>query len=138
MPRGELAGFSAGAKRVGRRWRVLQARPDGHGAILEVPALPAEGLRFGPGFQDQVHSLVGALARLSRVQVVAEVFVGGAAQQADDDAAGRQRVQHRHLLGDADRIADRYDRSEHGDLDPFGASCEPGGGNDRRRRQNAR
>ena len=40
------------------------------------------------------------------VEVVAEIFVGGAAQQADHQPARRHGVEHRQFLGDADRVAD--------------------------------
>ena len=139
MARGEVAGLGAGAERVGRRVRlVLRARPDRHRAVLEMPALPAEGLRLGPRLEDQLHPLVGTFARFLRVQVVAQVFVGRPAQQADHDAPRRQRVEHRQFLGDADRIAGRHDRAEQGDLDRIDAGGEPGGGDHRRRRQDAR
>jgi hypothetical protein len=49
---------------------------------MEMPSLPAEGLRFLPGTQDQLHAIVGALARFLRMEVVGQRFVGGAAQHA--------------------------------------------------------
>src|SRR5262249_324554 len=65
MARGELARLAAGAQRVGRRMRLLQGpRPDRDLAVLEVAALPAERLPLGPRLEDQLHALVGALARL--------------------------------------------------------------------------
>ena len=138
VARGERSGFGAGAKHIGRRRRLLRARPDRNGAVLEIPALPAERLRLVPRLEDQLHALIGAFAGFRRVQVVAEIFVGGAAQQADDDASRRQCVEHRHLLGDADRVGGRHDRAEQGDLDLVDARGEPGGGDDRRRGENAR
>jgi len=81
MPRGEFAGFATGPKGIGRRMGLLQrARPDRDGAELEMTTLPAEGLRLGPGFEDQLHPLGGALARLRRVETVAQVLAGCAAQ----------------------------------------------------------
>ena len=138
MTRGELSGLRAGTQRIGRRMRLLRARPDRDGAILEVPPLPAERLRLGPRLEDQFHPLVGAFARLLRVQVVAQVLVGGATQHPDHDASRRQRIEHRQFLGDADRVADRHDRPEHRDLDLVHARGEPGGGDHRRRCQDAR
>jgi hypothetical protein len=49
----------------------------------EMIALLAEGLRFLSGTQDQLHALVGALARFLGVEVLGQHFVGGAAQHAD-------------------------------------------------------
>ncbi len=76
----ELAGFTTGAEGVGRRMRLLQrARPDRYRAELEVTALPAEGLRLGPRFEDQLHPLGRALARLRGIETVAQVLAGRAA-----------------------------------------------------------
>src|SRR6202044_1752718 len=88
VARREVARFLAGAERIGRRARLLQrARPDRDGAILEITALPAEWLRLAPRFEDQLHPLVGLFTALGRVEIEAEIFVGRAAQQPDDEPA---------------------------------------------------
>jgi hypothetical protein len=88
--------------------RLLQrARPDGDRPVLEMAALPAERLRLRPRAQDELHALVGALARLGRVQIVGQRLVGRAAQEPDDQASLRHRVEHRQLLGHAHGIAVR-------------------------------
>jgi hypothetical protein len=102
---GEIARFTAGAEGVHRRQRLLQRLwPHRHGAILEMPSLPAEGLRFLPGSQDQLQALVGALTRFLGVEVIGQHLVGGAAQHADDQPALGHRVEHRHFL------SEQYDR----------------------------
>ena len=132
MARGKFARLGARAERIGRRVRLtLRARPNRHGAVLEMPTLPAERLRLGPCFEDQLHPLVGAFARLLRVEVIAQIFVGRAAQQADDDAPRRHGVEHRQFLGDADRVADRHDRAEQRDLYFIDPRREIGGRNHR-------
>src|ERR1700723_2528695 len=72
----ELAGFAAGAECVGRWMRNLRrARPDGHCAILEMPALPAERLRLGPRLEDQLHPLLGAVPRLLWIEGISQCFL---------------------------------------------------------------
>src|ERR1700733_5513817 len=70
MARGEFTRLRAGADSIGRWMSVLRARPDRHGAILIMPSLPTERLRFAPRLEDQLHPLIGALARFLRVEVV--------------------------------------------------------------------
>src|SRR5438067_8610413 len=85
---GEVARLAAGAEGIHRRqWLLQRLWPHRHVAIMEMPSLPAEGLRFLPGTQDQLHALVGALARFLWVEVVGHHLVGGAAQHADDQPA---------------------------------------------------
>src|SRR5882672_10729212 len=104
VARGELAGFATRAEGVGRRMRLLQrTRPDGHGAVLEVAALPAERLRLRPRSENELHALVGSLPRLRRVEVVGQVLVRRSPQQPDDQAPLGQGVAHRQLLGNAHR-----------------------------------
>jgi len=139
VARGEVAGFLAGAERVGRRTRLLQrARPDRDGAVAEIPSLPAERLRLAPRLEDQLHPLVGLLAALGRVEVEAEVFIAGAAQQADHEPALRQGVDHRQFLGDADRVRLRHDRAQERDLEVLGLGRDIGGRDDRRGGEDAR
>src|ERR1700757_1749893 len=83
---GEIARLTAGAKGIHRRQRLLQrVWPYRHGAVIEMPSLPREGLRFLPGAQDQFHPLVGALARFRGVEIVGHHLVRSAAQHADDE-----------------------------------------------------
>ena len=122
VARGELAGLPARSQRIGGRMGLLQrARPDGDGPVLEVAALPAERLRFGPRLEDQLHALVGALPRLLRVEVVGHRLVGRPPQESHDQAPLGQGVEHRQLLGHAHRIAVRDDGAEQGDRDPLQA-----------------
>ena len=96
---------------------LRRARPDRDGAKLEMTALPAEGLRLGPGPEDQLHPLGGALTRLVRVEAEGQILPGDAAQHPDHQPARHQIVEHRELLGDLHRVALRHDRAEHRDLD---------------------
>src|SRR3954452_12542529 len=90
MARRKIARFGTGAECVGRRmWLTLRARPDRYRPILEVTALPAEGLRLGPRLEDQFHPLVGAFARLLWIEVVAQIFIGRSAEHPDHDAPWR-------------------------------------------------
>ena len=139
VARGEIGRLGADPERIGRPVRLLlRLRPDRHGAILEVAPLPAERLRLGPRLEDQLHPLVGALARLLGVEVVAQIFVGRAAQQAEHKAARQHRIEHRQLLGDPDRVADRDDRAQERDLDVVDMAREVGRRERRRRGQDAR
>src|SRR5260370_39386532 len=50
VARGVVVGLAAGAEGIHRRqWLLQRARPHRHGAVMEMPSLPAEGLRFLPG-----------------------------------------------------------------------------------------
>src|SRR5437773_748177 len=76
-PRRPDAGLASDAERIHRRQRLLQrlwARR--HGGVMEMPALPAEGLRLLPGTQYQLHALIGALARFLGVEVIGQHLVG--------------------------------------------------------------
>ena len=103
-----------------------------------MPALPTERLRLGPGFQDQFHPLIGALSGFLGIEVVGQRFIGCAAQQSDDQAPAGHGVEHRQLLGQADRIGVRNDRAEQGDLDLVNPRREVSGGHRRRGGQDAR
>ena len=139
MPRREIGRLGADPERVGRRVGLgLRPRPDRHGAVFEIAPLPAERLRLAPRLEDQLHALVGALARFLRVQIVAEIFVGRAAQQAEHEASGTHRVEHRQLLGDPDRVADRHDRAQQRDLDRIDLARQKRRRKRRRRGQDAR
>jgi hypothetical protein len=81
-----------------------------------MTALPAKGLRFGPGFEYQLHRLGGALPRLRRVEVEGQDFVCGPAQHPKNEASIRQGVEHRHLLGNLHRVALRDNRAQDRDL----------------------
>ncbi len=116
MARGKLARFSARSERIGRRMRLpRRTRPDRDGAELVMAALPAKGLRLGPRLQHQLHGFGGALARLGRVQAIAQILAGGPTQHPDHQAARRQIVEHRQVFGHLHRVALRDDRAEHGD-----------------------
>ena len=119
--------------------RLLQrARPDRYGPVTEMPALPAERLRLGPGFEDQLHPLVGAFAQLLRVEVVGQRLIGRAAQQADDQPPAGHGVEHGQFLGQPHRIAVRHDRAEQSEFYLVHARRQISGGHRRRRGQDAR
>jgi hypothetical protein len=103
-----------------------------------MPALPAERLRLRPRLEDQLHPFVGALARLGRIQVVGQRLVRRAAQETDDQAPLRHRIEHRDLFGHAHRIALRHDRTEQCDLDLLQVGGQERRGDDRRRGQDPR
>jgi len=48
------------SQHIGLQPRQPPARPDRNRPILEIPPLPTERLRFGPGLQDQFHTLISA------------------------------------------------------------------------------
>src|SRR5947207_1495781 len=79
-----------------------------------------------------------ALLRRLRVEVVAQVLIGGATQQAEDEAARLHCVEHRQFLGDPDRIADRHDRTQQRNLYTVDLAGEMGGRQGRRRGQDPR
>ena len=139
MARRDLAGFAAAAEGKGRRMRLLQrARPDRDRAELEMTALPAEGLRLGPGFEDQLHRFGGALARFGRVETVGQILAGDATQQPDPQAPRHQIVEHRQVLGDLHRVALRDDGPEDRDFDFLRMGREVGGRDGRGRGQTMR
>ena len=119
--------------------RLLQrTRPHRHRAIAEVAALPAEWVRLGPSLQDQLHALIGPFPGLLRVEVIGQRLVRRPAQQPDDQTPVRHGIEHRQFLGEAHRIAVRNDRAEQGDFDLMDARRDIGGGDLRRRGQDAR
>jgi hypothetical protein len=113
-------------------------RPDGHGAVLEMAALPAERLRLRPCPEDQLHALVGSFPRFRRVEVVRQILVCGAPQQSDDQTPLGEGVEHRQLFGDSHGVALRDDRPEQRDLDLLETRGDVGGRDDRRGRQDPR
>ena len=136
VARGEFAGFAAGAERIGRRqWLLQRPRPHRHGTELVMAALPAKGLRLGPGLEDQFHAFGRALARFRRIEAIGQVFVGRSAQQPDDEAPLRQIVEHRQFFGDLHRVALRDDWAKHRDLYLFRPRRHVGGRNRSIRRQ---
>src|SRR5262245_32461959 len=106
MTRGYLTGLATASEGVSRWMRLLyRPRPHRDHAEPEVTPLPAKGLWLRPRFEDQIHCLGRALARFRRVETVAQVLAGNAAQQPNYQPAFRQGVQHRQFLGDLHRIA---------------------------------
>ena len=80
-------------------------------AVMEEAALVAErAVVVGPAFDDQVERLPVALVHPHRVAVRRQDLVRHAAHEAGLEAAVRQHVDHRHLLGDAHRLAAVGDR----------------------------
>ena len=63
-----------------------------------------------PRLDDEIDAFPQALDGLRRVGIGGEDLVGHAAHEADIEAAARDAVDHRHFLGDADRIAAVGDR----------------------------
>ncbi len=95
-----------------RRMRLLVGpRPDVDPARVEEAALVAErAVVAGEGLEDEVDRLPLALVGVDRVGVGGRNLVGHAAHEADLDAAVREDVGERHLLGDAHRLAAVGDR----------------------------
>src|SRR5439155_25640029 len=87
-----------------RMWLLVRLRPHVRVAIVPVFALPVEGLRRGPGFDDQIVRLLEALARQDRIRVGGMDFGPDAAYEARDDAAAADAVQHRDLFGDSEWV----------------------------------
>ena len=139
MARRDLTGFAAAAE--GKRWRMRLlhwVRPHRDRAEPKVAALPAEGLRLGPRFEDQLHRLGGALTRFGRVETIAQILAGCAAQQPDHQTVRHQIVEHCQILGDLHRIALRHDRAEDCDLYLLRIGCQMRRRNDRGRCQSVR
>ena len=61
-------------------------------------------------FDREVDALPQALDRLRRIGVGREDFVGHAAHETDIEPTARYAVDHRHLFGDAQRVAAVGDR----------------------------
>ncbi len=106
-----------------RRMRLLQRpRPDVGVAHAEMVAFERERTGLRPGAQDQVVRLVEALARVGGIDAERQVLAADAAHEAGDDAPAREHVEHRNLLGDAQRMVAQADGvAEDGEL--ARASC---------------
>src|SRR2546423_13311361 len=62
---------------------------------------------FGPGPPDDLPRFLEARARVAQWHLVDVVLARNAAGEAGDDAAAGQAVEHRQLLGQAERIVQR-------------------------------
>ena len=100
-------------------------RPRVDDSVLVVAALPAEGSGTGPGRDDQVVGLFKALAVVGRVDAGGELLGAAAADEAGDEAAAGDHVDHGQLFGQADRVVGQRQRvAEQDDLDPLGRASE--------------
>ena len=111
----------AGERNPDRRMRLLiRPRPDRD--VLELPELAVvRELRLLPRLHDDLDRLLEARARFRHRHVVDVVFARHAAGEAGQDAAARDAVRHRQLLGDAQRIVDRQQVAEDQELELLGA-----------------
>src|SRR5215467_3332504 len=92
MPGGPLGCFRAGgARHPDGRVRFLYGHDPGiDDTIMIMLALPAEGARRGPGFDDQVVRFLKALAVISRIGIRGDAFNPSATHKAGDNAAIRE------------------------------------------------
>ena len=72
--------------------------------MLVVVALPAERAGLGPGLDDQIVRLLEPLAVEGRVDAGRELLLPAAADEARDQPALRDHVDHRQFLGELYRI----------------------------------
>jgi hypothetical protein len=102
--------------------RLLQRPgPDRDAVVVEVLAVPVEGLVRRPRLDDQVPGFAEPLARIRQQRAEREVFLGHPADEAGDDAAARHAVEHGDLLGQPHRVAvQRGQVAEDADLDAPG------------------
>jgi len=83
-----------------------RARPDIDGAVMKETALVAERpVVMGPAFDDEVERFPMALVHAYGVAVGGQHLVRHAAHEARLKPPVREHVDHRHLLGDAHRLA---------------------------------
>ena len=130
LPGSELGRVWAGAgEQDGRTWLLDGAGPDGDRAVAVVPSFPSERVRFRPDREQQVEGFFVHGAALAGIRAVGEELIGNPAEEADDGAAVRERVEHADLLGGPDRVHEREDDSEDGDLD-VGVPLADGGPGD--------
>src|ERR1700722_10752804 len=96
--------------------RILtRSRPYRNSLELVMLAVPGKWLRVSPGLDDQIDSLLGHATRIAQLSK-GLLFIGCAAKEEHDDTSARQRIEHGHFLGHANRIAERQQRSEERDL----------------------
>ncbi len=90
----------------GRVRLLVGARPDVDLAVVEIASLPVERpVMGGPRLHDQVVRLPHAVGHPHRVRVLRRQLERHAADEAALEPAARNDVDHRHLLGDARRLA---------------------------------
>jgi len=114
---GERARRAPARHPYGRSRLLHGTRPDVHGRVAGVLAVPGERLGVAPRPLEQLAALLGAEARLDRrdaavpIRVVAEPD-----RQPGDQSPGAQHVEDRVLLGDLERLTGLAERSpEHRD-----------------------
>ena len=81
----------------------------------------------------QLDALVHPLAGFVGIEAIGQEFVRRPAQEAGDQPAAAQIVDHRELLGGPHRIEEGQDRPEHGDLRVAHALADRCGGDQRTR-----
>ena len=122
---------AAGGDERGGEGLLHGAGPDGDGAELVVASFPGEGLGFGEGFEDKVHTFQHTGAAFGGVDAVHLVLVGGAAEESHNEASVGEVVEEGEFLGGSDGVVEGEERAEEGD---FGAAAAfgDGGGHNRR------
>src|SRR5665213_243980 len=97
---GDLTAMRAAARHDDRRMRLLaRAGPDRYRAELVIGAFPAEGFRLGPTALDQLARLDQPAIGFAGRDIVRDIFVGNAAQNAGHQLAAADDVEHRIFLG---------------------------------------
>ena len=78
--------------------------------MLVVRALEAERAGLRPGLDDEVVRLLEALAVVGRVHAGGQLLLAAAAHEAGHEAAARDHVDHRQLLGQPHRVVGERER----------------------------
>ena len=116
------------------------ARPDIHLAIVEILAFPVEGaVMRRHRLDDEIMRLPEAVHQINRILVRGRDLVGNALDETHIEAAARDHVDGRELLGDAQRIGTMPDRiAEHQEPRLFGRARQNRKPDDDRRRHAGR
>ena len=103
-------------------------RPGIDHPVLVMLALEAERPGLGPGLDHQLMRLLEALAVVGRVHAGGELLLTAATDEAGDQPALGDHVDHRQLFGQADRVFRQRQRiAEHDDLHLLGHPGQDGG-----------
>ena len=106
---------------------LVGPHPGVHVAVVVVLALPAERSGVGPGLDDEVVGLLEALTVEHRWGVVGDALTSAAPDEAGDEPAVADHVDHRKLLGEPERVVpDRQNVAEDDDLGLGGLAGEDG------------
>src|SRR5438445_6096564 len=119
--------LAAGDRHPYRRMRRLRGPgPDGDVAIRPEPALVGEDL-FGPRPANDLPGLLEACARVGQRDLVDVVLARNAAGESGNDAPAGHAVEHRQLLGEAQRVVEREQVAVDQELESLGSLRGRGG-----------